>query len=420
MSMDECGETPLMRQREYRYWFLCDTSSQIGVVVGGFAFTLLGYTVTLNHVLSGLAGTLNSLVTAFMVIPGGIISDYHDRRRLIILSGAFAAALDAALALTLLAGRMSAPLLFVFVTANGALSGLFSNTTNVALPQVVGKNQLADATAANQSRDAVLQLAASPLAGLLYGVSAALPLAVACASRALQSVFGMALRCDLRPDPRDHGGDGGPAALRDGLEGARWYARNGRARLILLLIVVQVMVLSMCGTVVVLYQQSLGTTSLMLGVIQTFQGVGMLLGGVIGMRLVRELAGRTVFVLTSLAFVTSFSLMSLTASPWILALLGFCASVPLIPLNSMIETYLMLLIPISLRGRVGAVNVLFMSVAQSVSSVAAGTLLHILGYRGALLLPLAIMFVVSMMACSTPAIGGMPGLSRMDSLETLS
>ena len=146
----------------------------------------------------------------------------------------------------------------------------------------------------------------------------------------------------------------------------------------------------------------------------------MLLGGVIGMRLVRELAGRTVFVLTSLAFVTSFSLMSLTASPWILALLGFCASVPLIPLNSMIETYLMLLIPISLRGRVGAVNVLFMSVAQSVSSVAAGTLLHIVGYRGALLLPLAIMFVVSMMACSTPAIGGMPGLSCMDSLETLS
>lgn len=161
MSMDECGETPLMRQREYRYWFLCDTSSQIGVVVGGFAFTLLGYTVTHNYVLSGLAGTLNSLVTAFMVIPGGIISDYHDRRHLIILSGAFAAALDAALALTLLAGRMSAPLLFVFVTANGALSGLFSNTTNVALPQVVGKNQLADATAANQSRDAVLQLAAS-------------------------------------------------------------------------------------------------------------------------------------------------------------------------------------------------------------------------------------------------------------------
>ena len=62
------GDSSLMRNREYRWWFAADTSLQAGALVGGFAFTLLGYTVTRDYTLSGLAGTLNTLVQALMKI----------------------------------------------------------------------------------------------------------------------------------------------------------------------------------------------------------------------------------------------------------------------------------------------------------------------------------------------------------------
>lgn len=427
-----CGDglRPLHRQREYRCWFMSDTSLQVGVMVGGFAFTLLGYTVTRDYTLSGLAGTLNSLVQAFMVIPGGMIADRFDRRKLIVGSGVCAAILDAVLVGLLVTGRLVTPSLLVIAMASGALSGLFVNVTNVVLPQIVHKSQLADATAANQSRDAVLQLAASPLSGLLYGVSPALPFAVAAVFRVMQALFGMALHADLHPyasisDGNDGGGgnaegDRENVPSADGMgEGLRWYMRHGQPCVVELLIVVQVLVLGMCGMTIVLDQQSRGTASWMLGVIQACQGVGMLVGAMVMMRLVRRISGRGVLAVTSLMFLVCFAATSLTHQPWVLAALGFCASVPLIPLNSILETYFTLLIPNDLRGRVEAVSALLSTAASSVSSVAAGAMLDRLGYQATLLIPLAVMLVVTALACFSSAIRRMPGFARMDDLEPL-
>lgn len=421
---------PLYRQREYRYWFMSDTSLQVGVMVGGFAFTLLGYTVTHDYTLSGLVGTLNSLVQAFMIIPGGMIADRFDRRRLIVGSGICAAILDAILVGLLMTGQLATPSLLVVSTASGALSGLFVNVTNIVLPQIVDKGQLADATAANQSRDAVLQLAASPLSGLLYGISVALPFIVAAVFRVLQALCGMALRSNLHPHARIPGkkdggsgqDDGNPvdASSADGMgEGLHWYMRHGQPCVVELLVVIQVLVLGMCGMTIVLDQQSRGTVSWMLGVIQACQGAGMLLGAAVMMRLVRRMSGRSVLIMTSSMFLVCFAATAFTHQPWILAVLGFCASVPLIPLNSMLGTYFILLIPNDLRGRVEAVNALLSTVASSVSSVAAGAMLDHFGYQATLMIPLAVMFVVTALACSSLAIRRMPSFERMDDLEPL-
>ena len=427
------GDSSLMRNREYRWWFAADTSLQAGALVGGFAFTLLGYTVTRDYTLSGLAGTLNTLVQALMVIPGGAIADRFDRRLLIVGSGACAAVLDVAVVVLLALGWMTTPMLMMVALGSGVLSGLFVNVTDVALPQVVDGSRLAEATAANQSRDALLQLVASPLSGMLYGVSAALPFAVAALLRMVQSLSGAALRTDLRPRrmPADrdgnepvvadlHGTDDVPpadASSPDGLgEGARWYLRNGDALVVQLLIVVQMMALGMCGMSIVLDQQSMGTPSWMLGGIQSCQGLGMMAGALVMMRVLSRLDGRALFTVTSLMFVACFAATAFTHDPCILAVLGFCASTPLIPLNAMLSTYVALLVPNDLRGRVDAVGTLLVSMASGVASVAAGMLLDRFGYRMAVLLPLAILSIATMAACRTQAIRRMPGLSRMEEI----
>lgn len=414
------GALPLFRQREYRFWFLTDTSLQISVMVGGFAFTLLAFTVTGDYTLSGLVGTLNSLVQAFMVIPGGLIADRIDRKKLIVSSGVMAAALDVVLIALLATGRLSTPMLLVIAMASGALSGLFANITNVVLPQVVGKSQLAEATAANQSRDAVLQLASSPLSGLLYGVSVALPFVVAVVFRVLQAVFGGLLTVDLSPGADVAEGRHDDASSPEGMgEGLRWYVRNRRPCVIQLLVVVVGMVLGMCGMAIVLDQQSRGTSALMLGVIQACQGIGMIVGAVGMMPLVKHMDGRCVLVATVAMFIVAFGAASFTHRPWALAMLGFCASVPLIPLNSLLGTYFVLLIPNDLRGRVGAVSTLLSTAASSVSSVMAGMLLDWVGYRATVLIPLALVLLVMIPSLFSSAIRRMPSFARMGELEPL-
>ena len=121
-------------------------------------------------------------------LPGGHLSDRIDRKKLMIVFGLISAATLCVMTSALVAKMMSAPLLFLFAIVRGLTSGVFSNVSNIILPQIVTGNQLVQAYSANESRDACIQLFSKPLSGFLYGLGPEIPFLISAVLYALMSV----------------------------------------------------------------------------------------------------------------------------------------------------------------------------------------------------------------------------------------
>ena len=197
------GDRPssLWKVRDYKVWFTGDTFSQLGLFVGVFAFTLLAFHVTRDNAVAGLIGSASALAQSLSILPGGLLLDRIDRRALMIGSGVVAFVVYGALAFAALAGLLDTALLLVFAVAGGIVGGLFANVTDVVLPRIVGNQLLPDASAANQARDAAIQLGASPLSGLLFGIHPSLPLLVTAIARLEEAGAGTK---ETKPQPSSY------------------------------------------------------------------------------------------------------------------------------------------------------------------------------------------------------------------------
>ncbi len=404
----------LWRVRDYRVWFIGDTFTQIGVFIGTFAFTLLAFDVSKDTAVAGLVGSVNALAHALSVLPGGYLMDRVDRRIIMIASGVAAFVVYGALALSILLGLLDVPLLFVFAAVSGVIGGLFANVTDVILPRIVSGPLLPDASAANQARDAAIQLGSSPVSGLLFGVHPSLPFLLGAAARLGEAGAGIAIRTDLRPRADETEEDSTRASA-----GFTWLRRWPQPRFLILLVVCVNFSLATCGTAIVLSQQQIMTEPWKIGLIQTFQGVGILLGAVILMRISRSLSGGTIIRLSICVVGVAFFSAIFTQHVWVIAGLALIASLPLIPLNAMQGAYLALLIPDSLRGRVLSIQSLIAAIAASIAPAVAGLLLKQVGYELTIAIPVGLLAIVLLIAFVSPSLSGIPKKDDLDQVEPL-
>lgn len=404
----------LWHVRDYRAWFVGDTVTQIGLSVGAFAFTLLGYHLTSDAFLAGLIGTSSAVARAVSILPGGVLADMFDARRLMVWSGVIAFVIYAGLAGLYVTGTLTTALLIVIATGEGLVVGLFFTVTDVALPRIVGKQLLADASAANQSRDAAIRLAAAPVSGFLFGVHPSLPLIVSACARLGEVGSAVAIRKNLSPEgPADRSG------LRSLASGARWLMAWKQPRALIGLIATVNFALGACGMTIVLGQQQAGTPPWQIGVIQTLQGAGVLAGGAAVGWVFRRLSGRVIVQLSICMIAAAFGGLLFSRNVWLVGVAGFLASIPLIPLNAVQGSFLALIIPDRIRGRVLSLSSLLGALAGGLAPLLAGTLLEYAGYQVAVGIPLAVLVGTALGALLSKAVAAIPRRDDFDRIEPL-
>lgn len=398
---------------QYRVWFLGDSLNQVGTFVGAFAFTLLGYQVAGDVFVAGLVGSTSAAAQCLMLLPGGVWMDRTDRKRLLVISAVVAALLWLIVAAKLVAGTMSVPTLFVLAAATGAVAGSFENLTDVMLPQIVTGDLLPEATAANEARDAGLQLGASPVSGLLFGVHPALPFIVSAIARAGQTVAAASLRGPFIPE-RENG-----RTRHSWTAGIRWLLRWTQPRTLILLVAGVNLALALSGMTIILSQQQLGTPPWQIGLIQTFQGVGVLLGALLLMGILPRLTGARIIRISIFTIGIAVGAATLTRDPWMIAILGLLASLPIIPLNALQGSYLALQIPDQLRGRVLSASALVTAVVVAPAPLLSGALLDTFGYEVAIGLAAALLLSIGAVALLSRSVGSVPMASEFDENEPL-
>ena len=190
---------PLWRSRDYLLWFTGDTLADFGSSLRAFAMPLIAYAATGSLTTAGLVGTVGAVASTVMTVPGGVVVDRVDRKRLIVLGDLARATIYGSAALAWRLGALTPPVLLVVAAASGACAGVFGLASNAMIKHVVPPDRYPSAQAANQARESALSIASNPAGGALMSVSPAAPFLAEAAGHVLAAVSIWRVRADTRP-----------------------------------------------------------------------------------------------------------------------------------------------------------------------------------------------------------------------------
>lgn len=342
----------LWRNRDYLLWFVGDFVADAGSAIRAFAMPLIALAVTGSLSQTGVVGFVTSAVSVGLMIPGGLIADRIDRKKLLLWGHVFGATTWSAGVGLYLAGALNFVTLVILAVLTGARSGLFAGASNAAIKQLVRDDQLTSAVAANQGREAVISLSSGPIGGLLLAISTIAPFVAQTIGHAIAWITTRLIRTDLRPRSEEDESTNWRAQLR---EGSAWLKDHPTA--MWLIAIAAVLNLGLNGVLsgLILSLRHQGFTPATIGLVSSAIGIGMLLGSFAAPSIVKRVGLGMLFI-GGIAWTVAFSaLMGLSSwFPLILASAGLSALM-LAPVNSGLSGYFMAMIPNSKMGAITSV-----------------------------------------------------------------
>ncbi|SDX83566.1 Transmembrane secretion effector [Modestobacter sp. DSM 44400] len=286
-----------------RLW-AASTTSALGSGLAAVATPLLVATRTDDPLLVSAATAVGWLPWLLFALPGGVLVDRVDRRRLMLAIDWARVAALVVLAAAVAAGRASTALLFIvlFVVATGEV--VFRSASQALVPAVVPAVLLERANGWLFGGTMLMQqMVAGPLGGFLFVVAASIPFAVNAgtyaASALLLTLIGGTYRVPVRDGrtgvptavPAAGGGPWLRALWADVAEGFRWLAGQRLLRTMAVLIgLLNVTLTAATAVLVLLARDRLGLGSVGYGLLFTAMAVGGLLGAVAGDRVIAALS----------------------------------------------------------------------------------------------------------------------------------
>ncbi|MGW8482501.1 MFS transporter [Microbacterium sp. NPDC055903] len=440
--------TSLWTNRRYLLWLTSDTSKGLATALAGFAIPLIALIVTDEPAQAGTIAGVGLVTRLLVTLYGGVLADRHSRIALMIYGALVATVLAGGFTLLALADALTFTVILVVEVLLMMRAGLFEPASESALKEIVPADSMGRAQAANQGRDAALQLAGGPLGGVLLGIGAWLIGAVMTLCYALAAVTAWVLRRsaaapaatenphDPTREPRvaaGHAagtadGPGSPADVdgEDGLaapaqtpvrkpnawaeirEGFTWlFSRPDLGGVIVIITIINLGFNAAITTVVYGLQQA-GHSELLIGTMSAALGAVMLVGAIVAPFLVPRISAGMLTIIGLCGTTTGAIIVSMLESPWAMAaVLG--ASVFLLPaLNASMMGYFMVATPTELLGRANsAAGVLGMG-AMPLAPLIAGFGLTLVGRQTTILFSAALCAVAVVLAVTNKALRALP------------
>ena len=219
------GVRALLANRRYALYLL----SRVGLIVAAQMLSVaVGwqvYAITGKALALGLSGLALFLPGFLLALPGGHVADRRDRRRILIVCHLGFALSAAALAILSYSGeRRLWPIYAVLVTL-GAIRAFSGSASQALMPTLVDKTELERAVALGSSCWQLAMIAGPSLGGVLYAATgkASVVYAVCAVMAIIACVSVLAIGHDpARSAPRPSG----PATLGTVLAGIRYVWKN--------------------------------------------------------------------------------------------------------------------------------------------------------------------------------------------------
>jgi MFS family permease len=370
----------LLRHPPFQLYFwargLSELSHQIAAVAVGWQV----YALTGSALALGMVGLVEFIPTAALVFIAGHAADRWDRGRLVQLCNVVAGLVAIFLAWGSFAGWLSVPEIFAAVALLGIVTA-FENPAGAALlPGVVPEGMLQKGTALSTGAFQVAMIGGPMLGGLANAIAPGVPYAAMACFWLLAAVLNGGIRVDppIRAEESP--------TLSALFAGVRFVRRNPAILGTISLDLFAVLLGGATALLPIYASDILHTGSWGLGVLRAAPAVGALL---IAAALARHPLDRRaglrmfqaviVFGLATLVFAVS---RSIWVSALALAVLGAADAVSMVIRIALVQ----LATPDEMRGRVGAVNFLFVNASYQLGGFESGVTAAVLGAVPAVLL----------------------------------
>ncbi len=158
----------LWRNRAYMLLWSGQLVSDLGSGISGLAAPLLILALTNSPALAGVAGSVGAVAYLIVALPAGALIDRWDRKRVMMLCDAGRALSLVTIPIAAALGRLTVWQLYATTAIESSLYVFFSIAQVAALPRVVPRKQLADASAQNTGGTIAAAILAPSVGGFLY------------------------------------------------------------------------------------------------------------------------------------------------------------------------------------------------------------------------------------------------------------
>ena len=426
----------------YIPWFTADTASAVGAALRALAISLLGYAVSGSTIAAGWLGTSSMIAQQVASVFGGTFVDRHDRKRLIVANAVVGVLAWGAIAVLLLCGALSFPVLLLIAVLASGINGFLGSATDAMLRSIIDIRYYPKARSLNEGRDATIAMAGSPIGGFLYSIAPWLPfLASACmyavAGVAATRVFvdhGLLRKGEVEQVKhdfvaatgiREHGSDGGRIGETDGdavkggffrdfLEGWSWSLH--RKTLVIVLIVAALVNFGVNGIqyAIQLHLVSCGTNATLIGFISGGISLTMLVGSLLAGKLSDKVSVGPTVCLAYLFICLCALPMALTDNYWVMLVANSFVGLPFPLINAMLLGFIFAKSPTSMQGRITVTLTVPAQVLSMFCSAVAGTLLPVFGFHGAVLVFLAVLVASAVLVICSRSIRSIPKAAQWE------
>jgi MFS family permease len=358
--------------------FLATATSEMQAVAVGWQV----YAITHRPLDLGLVGLAQFLPGVFLFLLAGHTADRFPRRRILVCCYAAFSVCSALLLILTLRGLTSVYPIYAVLVMNGVVRAFNGPTSQALLPQLVAPEHFPNAVAWGSSVFQAAQVLGPMIGGVVYGIAATpIPVYAAASAFYIVALFLMAtVAVTGAQRPR------GATSIAYVLEGLRYIRQN---RILFGAISLDLFAVLLGGSVALLpvYAREIlyaGATGL--GFLRASPGIGAVLMAIVMAHYpLRRRAGATMlwcvagFGVFTVAFALSHSMVLSMAA---LAATGACDMVSVIVRHTLVQ----LGTPDEMRGRVSAVNMVFIGASNEFGQFESGVTADLFGAVPAVLI----------------------------------
>lgn len=403
----------VLRHRDFTLYTASSFLWTIAMQVQATALAWQIYEMTTDPFRLGLVGLMEFLPAAVLALPAGHLADRRDRRRIILIGVVAELATAAILVVLAASGRMSVPAILFLALLFGIARAVATPAARALMPNLMPKDELASAVAWSSTSWQVATICGPGLGGLLcawapvmaYGTTT---LALAGATMAIFLMRGR----DVAPHASKDAAAGGD--LASVLAGLVLICRNKLLLGAISLDLFAVLFSGATALIPVFAKDILGVGADAGGLLRSAQGVGAVLSAfVLTQRPLQRHVGPRLFIAVGVFGVAAI-VFGLSQHYWL-----SMATVLVLGAADMVSVYIRgTLVPLAtpdvLRGRVVAVEAVFIGASNELGTFVAGSAAALLGAVTAVLVGGSLTLLVTL------AWGRLfPVLRRVDRFETL-
>jgi MFS family permease len=372
-SASSFNSKSLFTHQPFFFYFWARSFSEFSIQIATVAVGWQVYALTNSAFALGMVGLVQFLPSALLVFVAGHAADRYDRKRVVQICQMVEGLTAIFLALGNFAGWLKAPEIFAALVVFGIATAFESPAAAALLPGVAPEGILQKATAISSAGFQVAVITGPALGGLAYAVSPGVPYAVMAVFWLLAGLLNGAIRLDRPVSTKE------PPTVGDVYAGVGFVRHNPAILGTISLDLFAVLLGGATALMPIYARDILHTGPWGLGILRAAPAVGALLMTAVlarhtinrraGMRMFQAVIifglGTVVFALSHLLWLSLLALVILGAADMVSVVIR----VSLVQLGT----------PDEMRGRVSAVNYLFVNASNELGQFESGVTAALFG-----------------------------------------